>query len=157
MIKEQNAANAQAKVNFLDPNGNGEKANESDSMKEESDSSDASNNLSMRKPKVLKPEDCRILRDTKNNFEPVERFFGTLRKGDAFGESFMLGGSHNNRFFNAYALRDVTLLRLDKDKYDEAMGAAERKIFLDKKGFIISLPEFKEYSLSNAKSKAFCA
>ena len=53
MIKEQNAANAQAKVNFLDPNGNGEKANESDSMKEESDSSDASNNLSMRKPKVL--------------------------------------------------------------------------------------------------------
>ena len=83
----------------------------------------------------------------------MEKHFGTLSKGMSFGESFMLGGNYLNRFFNAISLTDCILLTLKKEKYDEAMGAAERRIYQDKKDFLKSLPEFKNYSLSTVKSK----
>jgi hypothetical protein len=55
-------------------------------------SSSDDHNAEGRTPKVGKEEvvlnekTCPILRDSKSNFAPLERFFGALEKGMAFGE-----------------------------------------------------------------------
>jgi CRP-like cAMP-binding protein len=52
-----------------------------------------------------------------------------LTQGHTFGESFMLGGSDKNRFFNAIALTETIVLTLKKDNYDTAMQAIDRRIY----------------------------
>jgi CRP-like cAMP-binding protein len=73
-----------------------------------------------------------------------------------FGESFMLGSTDKNRFFNAVALTDCSLLQLSKEGYDYMVSTAERKIFTDKKMFLLSIPEFRSLSLPRSKLVHLC-
>jgi hypothetical protein len=63
--------------------------------------------------------------------------------GMAFGESVLLGGSENNRWFNAVAMSDTICLQLSKHDFDYVMCSNERKIFKEKMEFLRSIPEFK--------------
>jgi len=99
---------------------------------------------------------CPIIRDSFDFYKPLERFFGTLRVGMAFGESPLLGGSDKNRFFNGTALTDCVCLTLSKSDFDFIMTSSERKIFNDKISFIRSIPEFKSLSLPRQKLEFLC-
>ena len=79
-------------------------------MSSEEESSDSDQNSPAGKAKNLTKETCPILRDSHDNYKPLERHFGTLEQGTCFGESFMLGGPDKNRFFNAIAMSDCVLL-----------------------------------------------
>lgn len=50
------------------------------------------------------------MRDSHDQYSPLERHFGTLNPGMTFGESILLGGSDKNRFYNAIALSDCICL-----------------------------------------------
>lgn len=47
-------------------------------------------------------------------FRPLERHFGTLSVGNAFGESLL---HYDKQFYNAIAFTDVITLSLDKKEY----------------------------------------
>lgn len=51
-------------------------------------------------------------------FKPLERMFGTLTPGMAFGESSILQlNETKNRFYNAIALNDVYVLSIKKSEF----------------------------------------
>lgn len=79
--------------------------------------------------KVISDDQIALLRDTQDGYNILERKFGMLTQGHTFGESFMLGGSDKNRFFNAIALTETIVLTLKKDNYDTAMQAIDRRIY----------------------------
>lgn len=106
--------------------------------------------------RVLTPQTCPLLRDSLDSYKPLERHFGTLTTGMAFGESFMLGGSDRNRFYNAIAMTDCYCLSLSKESFDYIMCSSERKIFNDKMIFLRSLPEFRHLSLPRQKLEYLC-
>jgi len=86
----------------------------------------------------------------------LERKFGTLIPGQSFGESFMLGASSNNRFFNVIALTDCVLLTLTKKDYDTALSAIDKRIYQEKRDFLKVLPALQPFTFSSAKSKQLC-
>ena len=101
-----------------------EKAGSDNEALRETPNEDKSNNdlnKPTRRMKAFTEDDIAFLRDTQDNYKILERKFGTLIPGQSFGESFMLGASANNRFFNAIALTDCILLTLTKKDYDNAL------------------------------------
>ena len=69
----------------------------------------------------------------------------------------MLRNAEQERFFNAIAMTDCTVLQLSKEVFDHLMTSSERKIFNDKKAFLSALPEFNgKISLVSSKLKQFC-
>lgn len=91
-------------------------------------------------------------------YEPLERHFGTLKAGNSFGESILLGGPDKTRFFNAIALEDCVCLQLSKFDFDYVCSSSERKIFNEKLAFIRSIPEFKTFAPpSRSKLVYFCS
>ncbi len=68
---------------------------------------------------IFDEKKCPLLRDAGNKFKPLERLFGTLTEGMAFGESALLNRelADRNRFFNAIALSECLVLRLDTEIY----------------------------------------
>jgi len=51
-------------------------------------------------------------------FKPLERMFGTLTPGMAFGESSLLQlNESKSRFYNAIALTDAFVLSIKKSEY----------------------------------------
>lgn len=80
-----------------------------------------------------------------------------MTTGCAFGETFMIRNAEVDRFFNAIALTDCTVLQLSKEVFEHLMTSSERKIFNDKKAFLSALPEFNgKISLVSSKLKQFC-
>lgn len=64
---------------------------------------------------VLTEQTCPILRDTQNDYKPLERLFGTISSGMAFGESTLLSLHENkNRFYNAVAMSESYYLQINK-------------------------------------------
>ena len=64
-----------------------------------------------RTPKILEDielddKTCSIFRDVEDDYKPLERLFGKVTAGMAFGETGLLNLSENKlRFYNAIALK----------------------------------------------------
>lgn len=64
----------------------------------------------IQKPqKVLDEETCPLMRDSKNHYHCLERLFGTMEKGMAFGDTAM-SLDIKKKFYNAIALTEVWVL-----------------------------------------------
>ena len=50
------------------------------------------------------------MRDSQDSYRQLEKLFGILGKGMAFGESILLGSQEKNRFYNAITLTDCVIL-----------------------------------------------
>jgi CRP-like cAMP-binding protein len=61
------------------------------------------------------------MRDSKNQYHPLERHFGTLSTGMAFGESMLLGSQEPQRFFNAIAMSECIVLTLQRVDFEYMM------------------------------------
>lgn len=89
-----------------------------------------------------------LLRDISNNhYEPLERFFGTLTPGCAFGESCLLGNessalTEKPRFYQAIALTDCYYITLHMTSLRRIMKGHEDRIEKDRVDFLKLIPEF---------------
>lgn len=71
---------------------------------------------------------CNLLRDVGDNYKPLERLFGRLSDGMAFGlSSFMHLNETQKRFYNAIALRDTVCLTLQKSDLLEIMDHTQKR------------------------------
>jgi hypothetical protein len=59
--------------------------------------------------KALTEETCPLMHDSKNRFVCLERLFGTMEKGMAFGDSAM-SLDNKKKFYDAIALTEVWVL-----------------------------------------------
>lgn len=97
----------------------------------------------LKSQRVLTVQTCPIMRDSENQYEPLERHFGTLNHGMVFGESILLGPpSTAPRFYNAIAMTECAVLQLNLRDWNLVLNSQERKIFLEKMNFLNSIPEF---------------
>ena len=103
---------------------------------------------------VLDAETCPILRDSGLQYKPLERLFGTLVAGQAFGESSVLSaadGKFQTRFYNAVALTEVYYLQITKEDFLRVYGEQQRRSLLEKQAFLKTIPEFDNPSLTRSK------
>lgn len=97
------------------------------------------------------------MRDCAHDFKPLERLFGTLGSGDAFGESCLLAINEiKPKFFNALCLSDCIVLSIDRQNFDDIYQAQDKRHLNDKMNFIKSIPEFENQAFSTTKLKNFC-
>jgi hypothetical protein len=62
---------------------------------------------------LLNEETCAIYRDSDDNYKALERLFGTMTVGMAFGETgFLTGNDNKKRFYNAVALSECYCLTI---------------------------------------------
>jgi len=58
-------------------------------------------------------ETCPIYRDSEDKYKALERLFGTMTVGMAFGETgFLSQNDHKRRFYNAVALSECVYLTI---------------------------------------------
>jgi hypothetical protein len=105
---------------------------------------------------MLTPETCEVLRDSRNNYEPLEKLMCILGHGHVFGESVFLSTHRPQRFFNAVALTQCTVLSLSLADYEYVIQSNERKVREKKLDFLSSIPEFALWQTTKSKKIAFC-
>lgn len=106
---------------------------------------------------ALTEETCPILRDSGDLYKPLEKLFGCLTAGMAFGESPILNLSDNkNRFYNAIALTECYVLHIRRDDYERVYQAQERRSLSEKMAFIKTIPEFNSQTLTRSKLQYLC-
>ena len=71
----------------------------------------------------LNEQTCPILRDTFEDYKPLERMFGILSTGMAFGESALLNydSKPTLRFYNAIAMTESYVLIIMKKDFVEVV------------------------------------
>ena len=77
-----------------------------------------------------------LFRDPTKGYKPLERHFGTITSGMAFGESCMFGSesrglSEKPSFFNAIALTECYFITLSMHDLKETMKSYEDQIEKD--------------------------
>lgn len=64
---------------------------------------------------MLNEETVALYRDSEDNYQALERLFGTMTQGMAFGETSFLNPSDNKlRFYNAVALTDCLVMTISR-------------------------------------------
>ena len=77
---------------------------------------------------VLNESTCPVFRDPFDDFKPLERLFGSMTVGMAFGESGFLNIAENiPRFYNAVALSECICLTISKNEYLRYLDKQEKK------------------------------
>lgn len=67
-------------------------------------------------------ETCPIYRDSEDKYKALERLFGTMTVGMAFGETGFLTKSENKkRFYNAVALSECVYLTIAKKDFQSVI------------------------------------
>jgi len=62
---------------------------------------------------LLNVDTCPIYRDSEDNYRPLEKLFGTMTVGMAFGETgFLKTSDSKKRFYNAVALSECYCLTI---------------------------------------------
>jgi CRP-like cAMP-binding protein len=77
----------------------------------------------------------------------------------AFGESVLLQPdlADNNRFFNAIALSDCLVLKLDAETFFKFVSDQEKKLVNEKVVFLRTVPEFSSTMLARSKLFQVCS
>jgi len=77
---------------------------------------------------ILNEETAPIFRDSEENYKVLERLFGTMNVGMAFGETSFLNFNDNKvRFYNAIALSDCVVLTLSRKDFFHVLETQEKK------------------------------
>jgi CRP-like cAMP-binding protein len=85
----------------------------------------------------LSEKTCPVYRDSLDNFKALERLFGSMTVGMAFGESGFLNTNDNRaRFYNAVALTECVCLTISKSDYLRYLDKQEKKSQNEKLYFI---------------------
>lgn len=67
---------------------------------------------------LLNENTCSLFRDSEDSYRVLERLFGTMTVGMAFGESgFLTPGDNKARFYNAIALSECVCLTISKKDF----------------------------------------
>lgn len=93
----------------------------------------------------LTEETIEVKRDSKNDFRPLEKWFGVLNPGNAFGESPFLSQAEQEhfKFYEAIAISDTTVLQITKRQYDNVLKDLSERQLRVKKTFLSDFcPEF---------------
>ena len=71
---------------------------------------------------TLNEQTCCLIRDAHKDFKLLERMFGTLPPGCAFGESIMVNMyDTRTRFYSAIALTDCVVLQISRYQYTKVV------------------------------------
>jgi hypothetical protein len=77
---------------------------------------------------ILSEETAPLFRDSEDNYKVLERLFGTMIAGMAFGETSFLNLNDNKlRFYNAVALTDCVVLTLSRKDFYHVLETQEKK------------------------------
>ena len=77
---------------------------------------------------LLNEETCPLYRDSENNYKPLERLFGTMTVGMAFGQTaFQNSAESKKRFYNAVALSECYYLTISRKDFQMAIELQEKK------------------------------
>lgn len=104
---------------------------------------------------TLTEKTCSLYRDTTNKFAPLERLFGTLNHGCAFGE-FTVQSEKKAKFYSPIALTKCLYLAIDKENFERQVSALEKKALLGKLQFMRTIPEFNTVGLSRTRLQTLC-
>lgn len=104
---------------------------------------------------MLESEYVPLLRDSKNGFAPLERLFGTMEKGMAFGETAM-NLENRKKFYHAIALTETWVLQIQKFDFENVVKEVEKKLVNEKVIFLKTIPEFGSIGLSRTKLVNLC-
>ena len=99
---------------------------------------------------VLNEKTCPILRNSKNHYAPLERLFGTLDVGMAFGE-FAVAKEGKRKFYEPITLTDCLCLVISRLDFEMSLKEVEKKSVNEKIVFLKTIPEFNHISLSRNK------
>ena len=105
---------------------------------------------------LLNEQTLPLLRDPNNKFAPLERLFGVLNHGCAFGEYSVQSSEKKQRFYTPVALSKCLYLCLDKEKFESLVSALEKQTLLGKLQFMRAIPEFNTVGLSRTRLQTFC-
>lgn len=90
----------------------------------------------------LKEHTIDIIRDSKNNYAPLERYFGLLTQGMAFGESCLLNPHEDvEKFYHTIAMCTTEVLQIDLQAYRNILAKQQNRILAEKMQFIKNIPE----------------
>ena len=86
---------------------------------------------------LLNEETCPLYRDSENNYKPLERLFGTMTVGMAFGQTaFQNSPEGKKRFYNAVALSECYYLTISRKDFQMAIELQEKKSLNEKVQFL---------------------
>ena len=77
--------------------------------------------------RILSEEQIAVLRDAMNDFAPLERLFGTLTAGCAFGQEALVSKDPRQKPYNAFALTDTTFLVIQREEFNKALQDQEKR------------------------------
>ena len=97
------------------------------------------------------------MRDSQEEYRPLEKLFGTLIPGNAFGETALSIPLQESKpkFYNAIALTDCHYLYIEKLDFDNRVKESEKKALQEKTAFLKSIPEFRA-GLARNKLNTLC-
>ena len=106
---------------------------------------------------VLNESTCPVFRDPFDDFKPLERLFGSMTVGMAFGESGFINIADNiPRFYNAVALSECICLTISKNEYLCYLEKQEKKSENQKLIYIKQIPELNNMGIARSKLRKFC-
>lgn len=90
------------------------------------------------------------MRDSRNHYEPLERLFGVLAAGNAFGESALLY-ENRRKFYNAITFTECYFLTIQKLEFDHFITEVEKRDANEKICFLKTIPELSHVGISRTK------
>ena len=99
---------------------------------------------------IMNEKTCPILRNSKNQYAPLERLFGTLDIGMSFGE-FAVAKEAKRKFYEAITLTDCLCFVISRLDFEMSLKEVEKKSVNEKIVFLKTIPEFNHISLSRNK------
>lgn len=97
------------------------------------------------------------MRDAHDGYRALERYFGALTQGMAFGESALFNIYENkNRFYNAVALSETFILTISRREYAKLIHTHAKKSLNEKIAFLKTIPDFNGASIPRSKLTHIC-
>lgn len=90
------------------------------------------------------------MRDAKDKYAPLERLFGVLAEGNAFGESALLY-ENRRKFYNAITFTECYFLTIQKLDFDHFIRDVEKRDVNEKISFLKTIPELSHVGISRTK------
>lgn len=106
---------------------------------------------------MLNETTCPTMRDAHNDYVSLERFFGYLTQGMAFGESALMNiYEQKTRFYNAIAMSETIILRISRRDYAKVVHTHAKKSLNEKIAFLKTIPDLNGAGIPRNKLTTIC-